>query len=85
LATPLSGRFLIVQLRTGSCHTSNLNAKGKHIRTGKAIKPMSPSINKQRLAGIKKVNKWFKRNCKWTLGRECTAQEKLDLLTFINQ
>jgi len=37
---------------------------------------MSPSVNPDRLTDSKKVNKWFKRNCKWTLGRECTAQEK---------
>ncbi|MFK5970948.1 MAG: DUF1924 domain-containing protein [Candidatus Marithrix sp.] len=29
------------------------------------------------------IRKWFKRNCKWTLGRECNAQEKGDILKFI--
>jgi len=68
-----------------SCHTNNLTNAGKHIKTNKMIKPMSPLVNPQRLTKIKKVNKWFKRNCKWTLGRECTAQEKANILAYINQ
>ncbi len=66
-----------------SCHTKDLTKNGKHIKTRKQIKPISPSVNPERLSDIKKVNKWFKRNCKWTLGRECTAQEKSDLLVYI--
>jgi hypothetical protein len=68
-----------------SCHTENLTAPGKHIKTGKLIEPMSPSVNPQRLTDRKKIEKWFKRNCKWTMGRECTAQEKADLLLYINK
>ncbi|VAW70306.1 Ubiquinol-cytochrome C reductase, cytochrome B subunit [hydrothermal vent metagenome] len=64
------------------CHTANLKQSGKHIKTGKAIKPMSPALNPKRLTDIKKIKKWFKRNCKWTLGRECTAQEKTDVLAY---
>jgi cytochrome c peroxidase len=67
-----------------SCHTKNLTQNGKHVKTNKAIDPMSPSINPERLADRKKVNKWLKRNCKWTLGRECTAQEKANFLVYIN-
>ena len=68
-----------------SCHTKDLSASGKHIKTNKTIKPMSPSVNPQRLSKIKKVEKWFKRNCKWTLNRECSSQEKADFLVYINQ
>jgi hypothetical protein len=68
-----------------SCHTENLTVPGKHIKTGKLIEPMSPSVNPQRLTDQKKIEKWFKRNCKWTMGRECTAQEKADLLIYINR
>ncbi len=66
-----------------SCHTKDLTKVGKHIKTNKQIKPMSPSVNIERLTDSKKVNKWFKRNCKWTFGRECTAQEKSDFLIYI--
>ncbi len=66
-----------------SCHTANLTQPGKHARTGKAIDPMAPSVNPERLTDAKKVEKWFLRNCKWTLGRECTPQEKGDFLSYI--
>lgn len=66
-----------------TCHTDDLTKTGKHARTGKAIEPLAPSANPKRLTDVKEIRKWFKRNCKWTLGRECTAQEKGDVLTFI--
>ena len=66
------------------CHTANLKNKGEHIRTGKTLKPIAPSINQASLSKVKKVNKWFKRNCKWTTGKECNAQVKADILAFIN-
>jgi len=68
-----------------TCHTKNLSTIGKHKKTGKKIDPMSPSINSERLTDIKKIEKWFKRNCKWTIGRRCTPQEKGHLLLFISQ
>ncbi|MDM8568633.1 DUF1924 domain-containing protein [Thiotrichales bacterium HSG1] len=66
-----------------TCHTADLRNEGKHARTGKVIKPLAPSANPKRLTKLKKIRKWFKRNCKWTVGRECTAQEKGDILLFI--
>jgi len=70
--------------RCSTCHTNDLTQTGKHLRTGKEIKPMSPSVNLKRLSSRKKVEKWFKRNCKWTIGRVCTPQEKADFLVYIN-
>ena len=32
---------------------------------------------------MKKVAKWFKRNCNDVLDRECTAQEKGDVLSYL--
>lgn len=68
-----------------TCHSANIKNQGKHVRTGKVIKPLAPSINAESLSKVKKVNKWFKRNCKWTLGKECNAQQKADVLTFLKQ
>ncbi|GAB6043345.1 DUF1924 domain-containing protein [Endothiovibrio diazotrophicus] len=65
------------------CHTADLTAAGRHVRTRKTIEPMAPSVNPQRLSDPKKVEKWFKRNCRWTLGRECNDQEKGDFLAYI--
>ena len=66
-----------------SCHTTDPRKPGRHAKTGKAIEPMAPSANAKSLTERRQVEKWFKRNCKWTLGRECTAQEKGDLLAFL--
>ena len=67
-----------------SCHTSDPRKAGKHVRTSKPIKPMAPSVNSDRFADPRKVAKWFKRNCKWTLGRECSTQEKGDFTKYLN-
>ncbi|MBT3205697.1 MAG: DUF1924 domain-containing protein [Gammaproteobacteria bacterium] len=67
-----------------SCHGNSPEQTGKHIKTGKAIKPMSASANPKRFQDSKKVEKWFLRNCKWTLGRQCTMQEKADTLSWLS-
>ena len=66
-----------------SCHTSNLRQSGKHAVTGKEIKPLAPSVMSRRLTNPTKIQKWLKRNCEWTRGRECTPQEKADVLTYL--
>lgn len=66
-----------------TCHGENPGLEGKHVRTGKQIKPMAPSITPGRLTDVKKVEKWFKRNCKWTLGRECTSDEKRHFIHYV--
>lgn len=66
-----------------SCYTSDLIKPGRHAVTGKTIEPLALSVNAKRLTDRRQVEKWFMRNCKWTLGRECTAQEKGDLLSFL--
>ena len=68
-----------------TCHSQSVKNQGKHQKTGKLIKPMAPSVNPQRLTKAKKVKKWLLRNCKWTLKRECTAQEKSDILLCLSQ
>jgi hypothetical protein len=69
--------------RCAACHTTDLRQPGKHAQTGKVIEPMAPSVNPQRFTDIKFMEKWFLRNCKWTLGRECTPQEKGNVLMFL--
>ena len=66
-----------------TCHTDNPTEPGKHIVTKKDIKPMAPSANPERFTDTAKVEKWFKRNCKDVLKRECTALEKGDALTYL--
>ena len=66
-----------------SCHENPPNHDTKHIVTGKVIKPLSPNANSERFVDQAKVEKWFKRNCNDVLGRECTAQEKADVLSWL--
>lgn len=66
-----------------TCHGQDLGKEGKHHKTNKVIQPMAPSANKERLTDVKKIEKWFKRNCNDVLARECTAQEKGDYLKFL--
>lgn len=68
-----------------TCHNDDLKQNGKHVKSGKIIKPMAALANSERYTKIKKIKKWFKRNCKWTLGRECTNQEKGDILKYLSQ
>ena len=66
-----------------SCHTQNPLAEGKHAKTGKVIAPLAPSANAGRFTDVRAVDKWFRRNCNDVLGRECTAQEKGDVLQYL--
>lgn len=66
-----------------NCHHTDLTKPGEHIKTKKTIEPMAPSVNPERFTDTKKINKWLLRNCKWTLGRKCTAQEKGDFLAYL--
>ena len=66
-----------------SCHENPPNHDTKHIVTGKVIKPLSPNVNAERFVDQAKVEKWFKRNCNDVLARECTAQEKADVLSWL--
>lgn len=70
------------QVSCATCHTANLKQAGSHARTGKRIEPMAASADAAGLSDPKNIEKWFLRNCKWTLGRECTPQEKGDFLSY---
>lgn len=67
-----------------SCHGMPPTAEGKHASTGKAIAPMAPAFNPRAFTDTAKVDKWFRRNCKDVLARECSAGEKADVLAYLN-
>lgn len=71
------------KMSCSTCHGTDLSKTGKHHKTHKVIEPMSAKVNAERYTDEKKIEKWFKRNCKDAWGRECTAQEKADFLTFM--
>jgi len=72
-------------MNCASCHGADLRKQGRHNKSGKPIEPMAPSVNKDRYTDVEKVEKWFLRNCKQVLRRECTAQEKGDVLRYLSQ
>jgi cytochrome c peroxidase len=66
-----------------TCHTSDPHAGGR-TRVGKPIDPMAVSSNASRFTDPEKVAKWFRRNCNSVLGRDCTATEQGDILTWLS-
>jgi hypothetical protein len=68
-----------------SCHTQNPAQAGRHAKTGKTIEPLTPAANPERFTSIAQAEKWFRRNCNDVLGRECTTEEKGDVLAYLLQ
>jgi hypothetical protein len=66
-----------------TCHGERPVAEGKHAVTGKSIGPFAPAFNQERFTSPAKVEKWFRRNCNDVAGRECTATEKADVLSWL--
>jgi hypothetical protein len=66
-----------------TCHTAKPVVPGRHARTGNVIQPLAPAANAERFTDAAKVEKWFRRNCADVVGRACTAQEKGDVITFL--
>ena len=65
-----------------TCHTTDATKTGQ-TRAGKDIEPMAASANPKRYSDQAKTEKWFGRNCNNVLGRDCTATEKGDFITFM--
>jgi mono/diheme cytochrome c family protein len=72
-----------LKLSCASCHTANPTKLGRNELTEKRIKALAPSANAERFTDRAKADGWFKTNCKDTLGRECTAGEKADVLAWL--
>jgi mono/diheme cytochrome c family protein len=88
-AAPARGQALFTNRQPGrdwscsSCHGALPVAAGRHAATGKDIAPLAPAANPMRFADAQKTEKWFRRNCKDVLGRECSAAEKADVLAWL--
>lgn len=66
-----------------SCHTANPADAGKHIVTGKAIRPLSPAVNAKRFSSLADVEKKFSKHCNEVVGSDCTPQEKASYITYL--
>jgi hypothetical protein len=63
-----------------ACHGPTPQSAGEHVTTGEPIEPMTAP---GRFTDPAKVEKWFGRNCRWTLGRECTPEEKANVTAWL--
>jgi photosystem II stability/assembly factor-like uncharacterized protein len=66
-----------------SCHGAIPTQIGKHASTSKPIGPLAPAFNAERFTDKAKTDKWFRRNCNDVVGRECTASEKADVMSWL--
>jgi cytochrome c553 len=66
-----------------SCHGNPPTRDGRHASTGKTLSPMAPAANRQAFTQTSKVDKWFRRNCREVLDRECSAGEKADVMSYL--
>ena len=66
-----------------SCHGATPTGPGRHDLTDKRIAPLAPAFNKERFTDAKKTDGWFKTNCLDVVGRDCTAQERADVLSWL--
>ena len=66
-----------------TCHNAPPTLEGRHPVTGKTVPVLAPAFNPQAFTDTAKVDKWIRRNCKDVASRECTAQEKADVLAYL--
>lgn len=66
-----------------TCHTANPLQPGKHAVTGKPIPPLAPAAQAERFSNLTQVEFHFRLNCRDVVGRECTAGEKADVLSWL--
>ena len=66
-----------------SCHGEVPTRRGKDQVTEKVIAPLAPAVNATRLSDPTKVEHAFRVNCRDVVGRDCTAGEKADVLSWL--
>ncbi len=66
-----------------ACHGADPTKPGENARTGRPIDPVAVSANPKRFTALENTEKWFGRNCKEIIGRDCTALEKGDYITYL--
>jgi len=66
-----------------TCHGAVPTKAGKHDLTEKRIEPLAPAFNPARFTDRARAENFFRLNCKDVIGRECTAAEKADVLSWL--
>jgi len=70
-------------LSCASCHGAVPTKTSRHAISEKRLEPLAPAFNDKRFTDRPKVEGWFRINCKDVMARECTAQEKADVLGWL--
>jgi cytochrome c553 len=65
------------------CHTPSPTRAGRDQVAEKSIPALAPAANAKRLTDALRVETAFRMNCKDVLSRECTAQEKADVMSWL--
>ena len=71
------------EISCSACHTDNPAKEGKHNETGKPIKPVAISANPEAFSDVKKVEKNFAKHCRELYGKDCSARDKGNYLTYL--
>lgn len=66
-----------------TCHTADPLKRGRDEVAEKPIPPLAPAVTKKNFTDASRVEHLFKLNCKDVLSRECTAQEKADVMAWL--
>ena len=66
-----------------TCHRAPPITAGEHASTGKRIAPLAPAANADAFTSQRRTDKWFRRNCNDVLDRNCTDQEKANVLAYL--
>jgi cytochrome c553 len=70
-------------LSCASCHGAVPTKASRHAISEKRLAPLAPAFNDKTFTDRPKVEGWFRINCKDVMARECTAQEKADVLAWL--
>jgi hypothetical protein len=65
------------------CHTATPTGRGKDLTSEKLISALAPLANSRRFIDPDRVEHFFRLNCRDVAGRDCSAQEKADMLSWL--
>jgi len=65
------------------CHTASPTRTGRDQVAEKSMPALAPAANARRLTDALRVETAFRLNCKDVLSRECSAQEKADVMSWL--
>ncbi|MEO5345779.1 MAG: DUF1924 domain-containing protein [Magnetococcus sp. YQC-9] len=71
------------EMSCATCHTDNPKETGKHLETGKPIKPLAIRANPERFTNRDKTEANFSKHCRELYGKDCAPKDKGDYLLYL--